>query len=65
MRYVWAIIASIAILIIFTVIKAFYSAIIGNYKEEHLNELSKEVYIALGVSEIIPLIIAVILIRIV
>lgn len=65
MRYVWAIFASIAIFIVFTIIKVFYSAIIGNYKEEHLNELSKEVYIALGVSEIIPFIIAIVLIRIV
>lgn len=65
MRYVWAIIASIAILMIFSVIKLFYGIVIKNYQEEHINELSKEVYVALGISEIIPLIIAVVLIRIV
>lgn len=65
MRYIWAIVASIGILIVFTVIKVFYSTMIDNYKKEHINELSKEVYVALGVSEIIPLIIAIILIRIV
>ncbi len=65
MRDIWAIVASIGILIVFTVIKVFYSTIIDNYKKEHINELSKEVYVALGVSELVPLIIAIILIRIV
>lgn len=65
MRYIWAIVASIGILIVFTVIKVFYSTIIDNYKKEHINELSKEVYVALGVSELVPLIIAIILIKIV
>ncbi|MCT7530430.1 hypothetical protein [Aliarcobacter cryaerophilus] len=65
MRYILAIVASIGILIVFTVIKVFYSTMIDNYKKEHINELSKELYVALGVSELVPLIIAIILIRIV
>lgn len=65
MRYLWAMLSSIGILIVFVLIKVFYSTMIDNYKKEHINELSKEVYVALGVSELIPLIIAIILIRIV
>ena len=65
MKYIWAIVTSIAILVVFIFIKVFYSIIIDNYRKEHINELSENVYVALGVSQLIPLIIAIILIRIV
>lgn len=65
MTYIWAIVVSIVILVVFTFIKVFYSTMIDTYKKDHLHELSKEGYVFLGITEIIPLIIAIILIKIV